>query len=232
MLTVGCDAAALLPLHSDINSPHYEGFEVDLMSKIAATMGLTVKYKSAFWSLIMDDLLAGRVDVICSAATNTQERKALVDFGKPYLDIQLAIVVAPQITVQSVKQLAGKTVGVRIATCAEELVRKWSGLQSIQTLDFNTDAYQALQQGVVDAVIDDSPIAKAFAQGEVGLKVATLIADTAAQYAMVFRKGINAFAKPSMRPYGESSRIERTKPYIKNGLANRPGLYSARCSSG
>lgn len=189
VLTVGCDAAAPLPLHSDINSPHFEGFEVDMMRKIADDLGFKIKYKSAFWSQIMDDLLTGRIDLICSAATITQERKALVDFGEPYLDIQLAMVVASQSAIQSVKQLEGKTVGVRIATSAEELVRTWPGLQSVQTFDFNTDAYLALQRGIVDAVIDDSPIAKAFAQREIGSKIGTLLADTDAQYAMVFRKG-------------------------------------------
>ena len=75
VLTVGCDAAAPLPLHSDFNSSDFEGFEVDLMQAVSSHLGLPVKYKSALWSEIIEELKQGRLDVLCSAATITEERK-------------------------------------------------------------------------------------------------------------------------------------------------------------
>src|SRR6266498_5358270 len=90
---IGVDASAPLPLHSDPNLPDFEGFEVDLIKSVAAQLGVSVHYKNALWSKLIDDLLEGRIDMICTAATITEQRKETLDFSRPYLDIKLAIVV-------------------------------------------------------------------------------------------------------------------------------------------
>jgi ABC-type amino acid transport substrate-binding protein len=189
ILSVGVDASAPLPLHSDPSLPDFKGFEVDLMKSVAARVGVSVRYRNALWSKIMDDLLEGRVDMICSAATITEQRKELVDFSQPYLDIRLAIVVRNGSSIKTLADMRDRIVGVRIATSGEDFLRRHAQAKAISTFDMNTEAYQTLQMGKVDAVIDDSPIAQAFATSTPGLQLARTIPGTDAQYAMMFRKG-------------------------------------------
>jgi len=51
----------------------------------------------------------------------------------------------------------------------------------------NTEAYQTLAAGKLDAVVDDVPIAKSFTKSD--LKLAGIIPNTEAQYGLVFKKG-------------------------------------------
>jgi polar amino acid transport system substrate-binding protein len=189
VFTIGVDASAPLPLHSDPNAPHFDGFEVDLTKAIAARLGLSVKYKGALWSESIGDLRAGKIDMICTAATITEARKMIVDFSRPYLDTQLAIVVREASEVSVLKDLEGQSVGVRVATSAEEFLRAHVNTALIRTFHMNTEAYGALAAGAIDAVIDDAPIAKSFAHARKGLKFAGTIPGTEAQYGMVFKKG-------------------------------------------
>ena len=78
---------------------------------------------------------------------------------------------------------------MRVATCAEDYARANAGAKQIVTFDMNTDAYKTLQARGVDAVVDDSPIAKGFVSITTGLKLATLIAGTDSRYAIILRKG-------------------------------------------
>ncbi|MFL5493891.1 MAG: substrate-binding periplasmic protein, partial [Gemmatimonadales bacterium] len=122
VLTVGLDASPPPPLHSGHPG---EGFEVDLLQAIADRIGVSIRYESALWRQIVDKLVHHELDMICSAATITEERRQLVDFSIPYLDFPLAIVgraAGPPIQRQA--DLAGRVIGVRVATTAEQFVQE------------------------------------------------------------------------------------------------------------
>jgi len=189
ILNIGVDASAPLPLHSDPNLPDFEGFEVDLIKSVAAQLGVSVHYKNALWSKLIDDLLQGRIDMICTAATITEERKGILDFSQPYLDIKLALVTRKGSPIKTLPDIRDHVVGVRVATSAEDFIRRHAQIKSTRAFDMNTEAYKTLQAGEVDAVIDDLPIARAFATSTPGLELAGTIPGTNAQYAMMFRKG-------------------------------------------
>ena len=190
ILTIGCDASAPMPLHSDNpNSPDFEGFEVDLMKSVTSRLGLSVKYKSVLWSEIIDELRQGKIDAICTAATITAEREQIVDFSNPYLDFQLAVIINQQSQVLGFEDLEDRAIGVRLATSAEKFVRENAKAQEIHTFHMNIDAYEALRVGKVDAIVDDSPIAQWFVRSTPELKMITTIAGTDSQYAVMFRKG-------------------------------------------
>lgn len=194
ILTIGVDASAPLPLHSDPGLPNFEGFEVDLMKSVAGRLKIPVSYKNSLWTKLLHDLVDGRVDMICTASTITKERKEIVAFSQPYLDIRLAIVTRNESSIETLADIGDRIVGVRLATTAEDFLRRYARAKSIRTLsirtfDMNTDAYKTLQAGEMNAVIDDSPIAQSFADSTPGLKLAGTIPGTEAQYAMMFRKG-------------------------------------------
>ncbi len=70
VLTVGLDASPPPPLHTGHPG---EGFEVDLLQAVAERVGVRIRYESALWRQIVDKLVRHELDMICSAATITEE---------------------------------------------------------------------------------------------------------------------------------------------------------------
>ena len=185
-MTVGLDASPALPFHTGHPG---EGFEVDLLGAIAARLGFSVRYESALWTKILAQLRERKLDMVCTAATITEERRKIVDFSRPYFEFELAIVTAGNNAIRGLRDLDGRALGVRTATTAEQFLRSNVRAKSIRVFDMNVDAYHALLAGELDAVLDDEPIAKAFEKRLPGLKVIATIAGTKMQYGMVFAKG-------------------------------------------
>jgi ABC-type amino acid transport substrate-binding protein len=104
-------------------TPEFRGFEVDLSRAIARELGVEVEYRSALWSVILDELRQARLDVVCSAATITEARRRDVEFSDPYLDIRLVLVTRAGMSIRGVGDLDRRTVGVRSATEAERFAR-------------------------------------------------------------------------------------------------------------
>ena len=203
LITVGIDASPPPPFHT--GQPG-EGFEVDVLSAIAAREGFSVTYKSALWSEILTQLLEHKLDMICTAATITEDRRAIVDFSQRYFEFELAVVVGKNHAIQSVRDLAGHVVGVRRATVAEEFVRRHGEAKSLRVFDMNARAYGALQSGELDAVVDDDPIALAFQKLHPELEVIGTIEGTKMQYGMVFAKGNNQLRTVVDQALGELER--------------------------
>jgi ABC-type amino acid transport substrate-binding protein len=188
-LTVGVDASAPGALHSDPAAPGFEGFEVDLMTEVAARLGLAYRYRSGQWAGLIDELRNGALDAIVTAPTITEERKRLVDFSEPYFEYRLAIAVRRGGAIRGLADLDGKRIAVRIATTAEEFARAKAKALEIRSYHTNTEAYEAVRAGVVDAWVEDGPIAQWFADRVPELELAGTIGATAAHYGVMFRKG-------------------------------------------
>jgi polar amino acid transport system substrate-binding protein len=191
-LTVGVDASAPGALHSDPSAPGFEGFEVDLMTDVAARLGLTYRYRGGLWARLIAELREGRLDAIVTAATITEERKRLVDFSQPYFEYRLAIAIRRGGAIRTLADLGGKKLAVRIATTAEQFARARAKAAEIQSYHTNVAAYEALRAGVVDAWVEDGPIAQWFADRIPGLELAGTIEGTEAHYGIMFRKGNDA----------------------------------------
>jgi polar amino acid transport system substrate-binding protein len=200
LITVGIDASPPPPFHTGQPGG---GFEVDLLGAIAARVGFSIAYKSALWSEILTQLLEHKLDMICTAATITEDRRTIVDFSRPYFEFELAVVVGRNQAIQSVRDLAGHAVGVRRATTAEEFMRRRGEAKCLRVFDMNAHAYAALQSGELDAVVDDEPIAQAFQKLLRELKVIGTIEGTRMQYGMVFAKGNNQLRTAVDRALGQ-----------------------------
>jgi branched-chain amino acid transport system substrate-binding protein len=139
------------------------GFDVDMMNAIAKAMGLEVEYKNTAWDGIFAGLESGGYDGIISSVTITDERKAKYDFSDPYINAgQAVVVLASEAAIKSDKDLPGKTVGAQIGTTGALAVEKISGatLKEYDTIDL---AFADLVNGVVQAVVVDTPVAADYA---------------------------------------------------------------------
>lgn len=186
-LRVGLDFAAPVPLHTDLSKGRFEGFEVDLMNKIAAKLDLELQHSIAYWKHILNDLQNKEIDVICSAATKTVEREKEFLFSKPYLDFHLCLV-CHQDNVLHPGNLESKRVGVRISTEAEQYLEKEYPGKRLEYFDSNEEIYSQLAKKEIDALVDDSPIAFGFKESIPEILIADLLPDTFSQYAIMLNK--------------------------------------------
>jgi ABC-type amino acid transport substrate-binding protein len=190
-LTVGIDDSPPPPMElGDPGTPEFSGYEVDILESVAERLGLVLRYRRAVWSQILEELQQGVVDVVCTAATYTPERARELDYGRPYLDMALGVVVrdvAPGIA--EIASVRGRRFVVRSATTAEEYIHARLEPARVDTFEYNAETYDALLDGRADVVVDDSPIAVWFVGQRDGLRYLGDLPDTRSYYAMVFAKG-------------------------------------------
>lgn len=147
-LLVGIDDAPPVPMQQ--GSPEagdFRGYEVDLLDALAHRFGATLRYRRAYWSAIVDDLAAGRVDAVCSAATVTPERARAVDFCTPHLALTLAVVARAGDAAGT--SLSGRRVGVRRGTTAEAYARAHGAPAPAARSESNDALYAALAAGAL-----------------------------------------------------------------------------------
>jgi len=195
ILKIGLDSAAPFPLHSDYNSPVFEGFEVDLMKAVAAVMDLELHYEVSLWQNILEKLYKGELDMICSAVTMTTSRQMILEFSKPYLEFQLCAVINEGDNISQLTDFKNKKIGIRIATEAEKYVMSQFPGNSTHHAETNNELYEKLIARKIDVLIDDSPIAGGFLHKHPHLEKSMFMPGTASQYAIAMKKGDLALKK-------------------------------------
>jgi len=142
----------------DKNTGKYIGFDMDLINAIGKVNNWNVEVRSMNFDGIVPALESSSVDMAISAMTITSEREKKVDFSLPYYQSGQSIVVqASNNTIKGWDDLKGKKIGVQIATTGADEARKIPGAQ---ITDYNTinEAFMALKNGNVDAVVNDYPV--------------------------------------------------------------------------
>jgi len=176
-----------------------QGFDVDIMNAMAATMGLKVKYKTYDWDGIIPGLAAGNdFDMICSALTITPARAKAIDFSMPYLmDSYGMAVPSSNSTLTSWKQLkAGDVVGVQLGSSGAQWCQANlpAGIKYFQNKDTSV-LFQAMQSGEVKCIIQDySTTANFCASPARKAKMAQRISGTDSYLGMGFQKSDKGIA--------------------------------------
>jgi polar amino acid transport system substrate-binding protein len=173
-LIVGCGASNMvksgtLTMGSDTTYPPFEtmegskavGFDVELAEAMAKKMNLKLDVITTNWDGIIPGLKTKKYDIIMSAMTITSDRKKQINFSNPYLDSDQSIAVVKGSPIKTEADLKGEAVGVQIDTTGQykaEEIQKAGGLKEVQKFDTILLAFEALEQGKVDAVVNDYPV--------------------------------------------------------------------------
>ncbi len=187
-----------LLMGSDTTYPPFEsiddkgeavGFDVDVAREIAARLGLELEVVSVKWEGIIPGLKTGDYDMVMSAMTITDERKMEIDFSDPYIDSDQSIAVRKgESGIKSEADLAGKVVGVQVDTTGQFTAEEIPGIKEIRKYDTILMAFEDLELGRIDAIVNDYPvnayISKTRGKTEV---VATIKTDE--QYGIGVKKG-------------------------------------------
>lgn len=157
-----------LLMGSDTTYPPFEsiddkgeavGFDVDLAREIAKRLGLELEVVSVKWEGIIPGLKTGDYDIVMSAMTITDERKMEIDFSDPYIDSDQSIAVRKGDTsIKGQADLAGKVVGVQVDTTGQFTAEEIPGIKEVRKYDTILMAFEDLELGRIDAVINDYPV--------------------------------------------------------------------------
>ncbi len=167
------------------------GFDEELMTAIAAEAGLTIEIENVLWGPMFNAMNSGQFnnfDLIISAITITEERQEVVNFSDPYFETGLVIVTETGSDISSPDDLFDRLVGLQVDTVAET----WVGANTeadVVTYAEVEEAFEALAQGEIEAVVNDLPNSQYLLQQQYGSDL-TIVGDplTSAQYGIVVPK--------------------------------------------
>jgi len=174
----------------------FKGFDVDIVQAVADGLKLKLAIRdSSFDGLQSGQALnAGQCDLGASAMTITDERKKNLDFSTPYYDSKQSLLVPIDSDIESIEDLAGKTVGVQQGTTGKTYTEE-NAPKTAKIPSFPSDAemYQAIQAGQVDALLQDLPVN--LDHTKAGKFVIVEQYDTNESYGLALKKGNTALLK-------------------------------------
>jgi len=160
-LTIGSDIP--YPPFEQGQPPDYSGFDVDVMDEIAKRLDLTPKWVDTSFNTIFGDEQAGKFDIVASSTTITPAREKRVTFSDPYFNADQSLMVQKGSDLQTVHDITGDTsIAAQTGTTGAAYAEDKTDAQ-VQQFQAIGDAFNALQAGQVDGVINDFPVS-AFAQ--------------------------------------------------------------------
>jgi polar amino acid transport system substrate-binding protein len=189
---VGTDAA-YAPFESQNEKGDIVGFDIDIVTAIAAKAGIQVKFVNTPWEGIFNALGQGDRDLVVSAVTITDERKQTMDFTDPYFDAAQLIAVKETSKVAKFADLKKLKVGVQTGTTGDEAVSKLLGKTNTNIKRFESTplALKELEAGGVDAVVADNGVVIHYVANNPGGKFKT-VSDkefVPEQYGIALKKG-------------------------------------------
>lgn len=175
------------------------GFDVELVEAVVAE----TNYELGTWQEFEFDALIpavrnDKIDMIAAAMTITEQRKNAIAFSDPYYSADQSVIVQEGGDFQPTElaDLSGRVVGAQKGTTGEgvvqsELIETGQLQQSnYKAYDNYTLAVQDLENGNVDAVVLDKPVADTFA-AQRAVTVA-FVYETGERYGFGLRKSDDA----------------------------------------
>ena len=138
------------------------GFDIDIVEEIAKKNGLKIVWVETSFDGLIPALKAGKIDLIASAMSASDERRKSVDFTKAYyMSKNLYIKLKGNDTLKDKSDLEGKKIGVQLGTLQENTAKLIKNSQVQSNKDLNI-AVLALKNGKIDAILADQDTALGF----------------------------------------------------------------------
>ena len=150
-----------------------DGFDYELMNAIAEDQGFELEWVNMGFDGLITALQSGNIDIIASGMNASEERREKVDFSTTYYDSGLVVAVkAGNTTIKSIDDLtADMKVGGQIGTTGADLATELYNDGKIKEAKIYNGldvAMMDLQNGTIDALINDLPVTKAYMEAKPG----------------------------------------------------------------
>ncbi|MBQ6583336.1 MAG: basic amino acid ABC transporter substrate-binding protein [Mogibacterium sp.] len=152
------------PFDSTTEDGTIVGFDMDLLNAIAEDQGFKVEYQAFEFDALIPATQAGNCDIIAAAMNVMPDRAEVVDFSDSYFDSGKVILVkADNDTMKNDNDFTPEMkVAAQIGTTEGEYVQQLAAdgkIKEAVVLNQTTACILQLQNGDVDAVVIDAPVA-------------------------------------------------------------------------
>src|SRR5512133_710378 len=202
-LVVGMELA-YPPFEMTDTSGKPSGVSVDLAHELGKSLGRKVIIENVAFDGLIPSLKTGKIDLIISSMTATEERSRSIDFSDPYLSTGLCLLTGKTAHINSINDLdqPGKTVAVKKGTTGHTFAAKNIKQARVLVLDKESAAVLEVVQGKADAFIYDQMSTYQNWQRNQATTRALLVPFQKESWAVGIRKGnealkvkVNAFLK-------------------------------------
>ena len=177
----------------------FTGFDLDLAAEVAERNGWELQLEPIDWDTKDTLLNSGAINCIWNGFT-MEGRESDYEFSEPYMLNAQVVVVKSTSDINSLDDLAGKTVITQVDSAAQEvlegdqadLTATFASLETIS--DYNT-AFMQLESGAVDAVACDLSIAQYQMSAKSGVYKQLAEDLSSEHYAVGFKKGNTELAE-------------------------------------
>lgn len=142
------------------------GFDIDIAKYIAKDIfhdSSKVKFVQVTPSNRLYFLNVENVDMIIATMTTSPERRAIINFSKPYFVAGQAILVRRGSKINGLADLENKNLGVLYGSTAEKNIRIIAPSVNVYGYKTYHDAYNALKAGKIQAITSDDTILRNYA---------------------------------------------------------------------
>jgi polar amino acid transport system substrate-binding protein len=136
------------------------GFEVEVAEAVVKKLGLAIEWRVVPFDAQVASIRQDRFDFAIASHGYTEDRAKSVDFANPHYCTGGQIA-APKDGALTSTALAGKTVGVQLATSYADSAKKIAGLKEVKTYKADPEVFSALKAKKIDAWISDKWLIKA-----------------------------------------------------------------------
>ncbi len=188
---VGVDAA--FPPWTWVERGEYKGFDVEVMTRIAALLGFEIEIRDMPWETIVTALAQGKIDILMSGLSITCERMKVIDYSEPYWSVDQAILVREDSALNAITaMIGGRTVGAQSGTTGymwleDNLVAQGIGIK-VRAYPTYEEAILDLERGRLDSVLCDTDTAQSYIDAGRRVKIVGIV-KTGEQYAYAVTKG-------------------------------------------
>lgn len=158
-LVVG-SSATYRPFAYENPNKEIVGYDVDIIKAVAQKAGIPIKIVNTPWTGIFAALNNGDVDLVISGVTINDKRKQSYDFTTPYFEARQLIAVNKDSNVNSLKDLAGKKIGVVNGSTGDDIASREFGKTNpdIRRFESTPVVISELVNTGLDAAIGDNGV--------------------------------------------------------------------------
>ena len=178
-------------------SGKFVGFEIDLVNEVAKRAGKTVEIENIPFNGLFPAVQSGRIQIAISSITITPKRLESLAFAQPYYDSDQSLSVLKTSKIDTLDDLAGKTVGVDTASTGDMYATQNTAklkISKISRYEGLQPAMLDLAAGRIDGYISDIPAVEYYIKDKSQYKIAARI-PTNERYSFMFAKNFVEAAK-------------------------------------
>lgn len=177
---------ATFPPYEFYKGDEIVGIDVDILNEIGHRKGVRFKLEDMAFDSIITAVQTGKVDLVVSGLTVTEDRKRMVDFTRSYSGAKQVVIAPKNAPEYTREQLATIRVGVQHGSSGDMYVT--DNICEPERFTNGALAVSAMNAGKLDAVVLDNAPAENHVAGSPDLTIQprALVEE---EYAMALRKG-------------------------------------------